>query len=873
MTRHPRLSKKLELLYSLRLNPTIKSHANLAEALGISRQAVGRWCRGTETSAGDAIPISQLENVTAIFGICDHWFTLEYEEFESKVYGKQEAAGLSNNSRLENISVSLLPITPAKIFGRKSELKFLDAEWGNPKTNVVQLIGFGGMGKSSLINAWLSRLDQRGYNGAERVYAWSFYWQAAGSEVCSSGDYFMEHALRWFGDKEPTEGTPWSKATRLANLIRAKKTLLVLDGLEPMQIAPGPKQGQIDNPAVALLVKELAADMNGLCIITSRILASDISTYEGARVKTTVLNRLSDNACIKMLKRSGIQGAHEEYLGAISDYAGHPLSISLLGGYLNVVHKSQIGEYTKIRSLLHEQSLGGHAASLMKSYLDWFHGSKECSLLFMVGLFDRAVSVEDIHAIVKSDPNIEGLTSDLDQLTAYQFSYAINKLALASLILTTDTDTDLILDCHPLVRDYIAVYLKDQNPSIWQKGHALLFDFLKKTADENPKTMAELEPLFRAVIHGTQAGFFNEAFQLYFEKIKKKYTMLTTGSHHTDQLCILAFNDENTSSPSDQLAPQAKYYLLASAAANLMALGKLSEAIEPSERSIRWFIEQELWINATNVAGPYVSMLILSGKLQHALEVIEQVRECVVKADNEIIQAMYTFFKAFILHLQGKGRSALKLFTQADKVLIDIKPRASVTFPTVSSYFCRCLLETGMPKKALERSLKTFAWRKSGSWQVAIDTTSLLASDMQVLGLVFLETGDRVNAKVYLDKQVKMLKDADEWLYLPSGLNARARFFLAVNDLKSAEADLELALQISRKTGAKFNEWETCLNLASLYKSKAEFNRCKYWLDQMAAFADMDCYKFRDSEIAALRITVEAECKDEVTRTGKLRKD
>ena len=871
MRRHPQLAKKLALLYSLRLNPSIKNHADLAEVLGISRQAVGKWARGTETSQGDAIPLSQVGNVAAIFGISEHWLTLSLEDFESKLYDKLEKESRLDSKKPEKVSISLLPNTPAKIFGRKPELKILDAEWTEHKLNVLQVVAFGGMGKSSLINTWLSRLDQRGYCGARRVYAWSFCWQAAGSEVRSSGDYFIEHALGWFGDENPAEGTPWDKALRLANLIRVKRTLLILDGLESLQLPPGPKHGLVENPAVALLIKELASENNGLCVITSRLPVADLATFEGVRVKTFKLSYLSEKASIKMLKGIGIQGAHSEYQQAVEEYSGHPLSLSLLGGYLNVVHRSRMGDFRKIRSLLDEQEMGVHARNLMRNYLDWFRGTPERALLFVLGLFDRAVKLGDIEKIAVDCPNIEGITKDLAGLTSLQYSYAIDRLKQANLISVKETESNILLDCHPLVRDFLSEFIKSEQPLAWTFGHALIFDFLRDQAVANPKTMAELEPLFRAVIHGTQAGQYEAAFELYFEKIKKKYTMLTKGSHYTDQTCIRSFFDVNTELPITELPEHAQFYLLSSEAANLISLGMVDEAIEPSKKSINWFVNNKKWIEATNMAGPYISMLIAVGRLEQAISLLRELDVCVTNTGNKVVEAMSWCFQAHILHLSGNDDEAEVLFNKSESILTQEEPVAPVSFPTVSSYYCKFLLETGQVELALKRSLETMSWRSKGAWQVRVDTTSLLASDLQILGLCFLELDDKVNAKVYLDKQLQLLREADEWLYLPSGLNARAAYFLEIGDYGHAQEDLFEALEISRRTGARFGEWETCLNLAQLYLKRGSRAKAKKYLAEMQKVPNMESYRFRRKELENLRKTLNRSSCTELAESGALK--
>src|SRR5208337_3371573 len=54
----------------------------------------------------------------------------------------------------------------------------------------------------------------------------------------SSADEFLDVALTWFGDPDPRIGTAWKKGERLAKLVAQRRTLLILDGLEPLQNPP-----------------------------------------------------------------------------------------------------------------------------------------------------------------------------------------------------------------------------------------------------------------------------------------------------------------------------------------------------------------------------------------------------------------------------------------------------------------------------------------------------------------------------------------------------------------------------------------------------------------------------------------------------------
>jgi hypothetical protein len=142
----------------------------------------------------------------------------------------------------EKISVARLPITGSDVFGREEDVAFLNDAWANQHVNVVTIVAWAGVGKSTLVNHWLRRMAAEHYRSAELVFGWSFYRQGT-SGATSSADEFLDATLAWFGDPDPRIGTAWEKGERLAKLIAHRRTLLVLDGLEPLQNPPGPQEG------------------------------------------------------------------------------------------------------------------------------------------------------------------------------------------------------------------------------------------------------------------------------------------------------------------------------------------------------------------------------------------------------------------------------------------------------------------------------------------------------------------------------------------------------------------------------------------------------------------------------------------------------
>jgi hypothetical protein len=117
------------------------------------------------------------------------------------------------------------------------------------------------------------------YRSAELVFGWSFYRQGTSGQS-SSADEFFHAALAWFGDPDPRLGTAWEKGERLAKLVAHRRTLLVLDGLEPLQNPPGAQEGRLRDPSLQALLRELAAFNTGLCVITTRTAIADIADHE-----------------------------------------------------------------------------------------------------------------------------------------------------------------------------------------------------------------------------------------------------------------------------------------------------------------------------------------------------------------------------------------------------------------------------------------------------------------------------------------------------------------------------------------------------------------------------------------------------------------
>src|SRR5712691_118591 len=125
----------------------------------------------------------------------------------------------------------------SQLIGRDREKDLLTSYLLDDDVSIVAISGFGGNGKSALVDAFLNDIAP-GYGGARKVYGWHFFSQEEqGSRMATSAAYW-ERALRFFG----YSGTPSihesEKARVLLTLMRTGRVILVLDGLEALQNPP-----------------------------------------------------------------------------------------------------------------------------------------------------------------------------------------------------------------------------------------------------------------------------------------------------------------------------------------------------------------------------------------------------------------------------------------------------------------------------------------------------------------------------------------------------------------------------------------------------------------------------------------------------------
>jgi tetratricopeptide (TPR) repeat protein len=706
------------------------------------------------------------------------------------------------------ISLAKLPVTGDQLFGREKELQLLDEAWTDSHTRIVILVAWGGMGKTALVNRWLNEMQAQDYRDAHNVYGWSFYSQGAAEGKQASADEFFQETLLWFGDPLPGIGSAVDKGSRLARLTGQHKSLIILDGLEPLQFPPGEVQemaGKLKDPGLAAFLKELAVGQSGqagLCVITSRHAVTDLESRRGFAVKEILLEHLSEAAGVKLLKSLGVTtGSAQDFRQALQEYDCHPLALTLLGNYIKSVHQGDLRRRDEIPQLSKERLQGRHAGRVMAAYEKWLGPSPERDILYIMGLFDRPVEPGAIAALRK-EPTIPGVTDRLQKISEEDWQWALSHLRGARLVAAENPHKPGLLDSHPLVREYFGARLRQENPIGWQAAHERLYRYYQALpGKEVPDTLAEMEPLLAAVVHGCAAGLHQDALlEVYLQRIstgEKGYTAHKFGAFGAELAVLSHFFEKPWSQPTAGLADHDKAYVLSMAGFTLRAVGRLQEALQPMKAAFEIHIEQKNWSKSARDASNLSELLLTLGRAEEAVDYARQSTTHADQSGDVFLKVYMRTTLADALHQSGQSNEAEQLFREAEALQKKRQPAYRYLYSLSGYRYCDLLLGQGKVAEVIQRAEDAIkiARRERRLLAIALDTLTLGRAWM--MPVVNRNTGGLSTAEAYWHQAVEGLRKSGDQDFLALSLIYRAEGFRYMKDYARARDDLSEALDIA----------------------------------------------------------------------------
>ncbi len=217
-------------------------------------------------------------------------------------------------------------IAVPNLVGREHELAALQQWVVEDRCRVVAVVGFGGIGKSSLTLVFA----QRALAEFDVVLFRSLQ---NGPPLAS----VLDHAITTVSDQQaiPPEQTT-DKIALLVRLLRQRRCLFILDNFESI-MQPGALTGtyRTGYADYAMLVEALSEREHRSCLLlTSREKPSELGQWEGpsAPVRALQMTGLTDAACRLVLAQKEVVVSEADVQTLRSLYDGNPLALNLVSG-------------------------------------------------------------------------------------------------------------------------------------------------------------------------------------------------------------------------------------------------------------------------------------------------------------------------------------------------------------------------------------------------------------------------------------------------------------------------------------------------------------------------------------------------------------
>jgi tetratricopeptide (TPR) repeat protein len=777
-----------------------------------------------------------------------------------------------------------------RLVGRAQELARLDAAWRDARTRVLSIVAWGGAGKSTLVHHWLERVRQDGWRGARKIYGWSFYAQGT-QDTNASSEPFFAAALDFFGDAAAANSTPQMRVRRLVALIQQQPTLLVLDGLEPLQepprgVDPG---GKLRDSSLSELLRALSQRMNGLCLITSRLAVKDLAAQARDAAPVLALDRLSTADGTTFLRDLGVQGSEAELRAAADEQDGHALALMLLGKYLHAVHGGDIGRRHDISMLAAAEAVdSGKLERIMAAYDAWLE-PRPRAVMRLVGLFARPADDAALTALRRA-PAIPGLTEALVDAGNDDWRVALRPLREAGLLAPDNPQQPGSLDAHPLVRTYFGETLRREQADAWRAAHARLYEHYLRGAPPAATDVAQFARLVDVVIHGCHASRHAEVHrEVYRGRIHRhRYDVtLILGAFGLDLSALAGFFERRWDRPLAALDPIAQAHVLGAAGFNLRSLGRLDDALVPLQAALALARAGDQVQVAAPTAADLASTYLLLGNIPEALAYAQSALDLAEQSGDvhELLGRRTNL--AEVLHHAGKIEKSAMLFAAAEKLQAQCQRHYPQLYGNRGARYSSMLLDLAAPldgtaldidalvgpnlAEARQRCIDVRYRAEISLGWAELDRQSSFSNGLDHLSLgrahlglwlaaraqgMLTEAPDvvalRSQATAALDLAVDELRQFSRDDALPRALLAHAGLCRFFDDHAGADMDLVEVEALAERSGMRLLVCDAHLERARLSLAAGDTATARTHTAAARAIVTETGYHRRDRELAAL---------------------
>jgi len=754
------------------------------------------------------------------------------------------------------VEISHLPEPTTALIGRKTELAQLTEAFLNSSLRLAIIVAAGGIGKSALTDEWLQQIAAHNYYGKTRVFGWSFYSQGSHSTFANSQPFFSA-VLPFLGATEiPIDEI--EKARLLSRCLQQQPCLLILDGLEPLQYAENMStmNGELQDSALKEFIACFRrAAGRSFILFSSRQPLVELKRWQAEHYLSLNLKTLPHKDGAALLQALEVKGNAEERQLISEDLNGHALSLVLMGHLLSEYHQ---GDCRYAKELLPLTSAHGgsdaekdsrHALRVL-DYYDSLQDDNSRCFLQLLGLFDRPMSRAESIVLIAQAEHAEPLRA----LKPREWQAIEQRLEKSGLLLGKKGCFERFeWDTHPIIRSYFGQKFKDSHPESFKQAHLVLFDYYQKLPEQElPDTLEEMQPLYRAVVHGCLAGEYLKALDNVFLKRiwrgGEYYSTKKLGSYSQDLIGLSAFFPQGWSRPvNNDLPEHARAALLSMASFCLMCLGWLEEAARLRQLDIGLHEELKEWMMAANSAENHTDLLLSLGKLRDAKDSAQIAIEYSQLSGEEDRRITSFGRLATVLYHLSDLHQALHLFEKAESLFREFTNGYSWLTSLAGIYYCSYFLDTATNAADLKKVLAR------GKFGLKIAEQDNHPIDIAFSHLILARTYQALQrpqiASTEFDLAVQSIQKIKLTMFMPEFYLARADFHLTQNQSDQAKADLNSAWEIIERSDMKMYAVNYLLIHGYFSLATADHDTASKHYEEAKQLIQETGYHLRDAEL------------------------
>ncbi len=497
-------------------------------------------------------------------------------------------------------------LPPADCFQSRPELKRLHQFWRDEgMTSLLVLVGIGGAGKTALVRHFLAQLPRSEVTAADvredkwlpvpdACFVWSFY-NHPDPVSCATALY------NYLTGEKSTKASFEQVQQLLDNCWRGCRVLLVFDGMENLQVAPGIEPeweggtfGQFlpEGAPIARFLSWLCDSPRPISLIaTSRFTLSDLRRYEtGGSYAVVHVDKLPAKAARALLRARGVRGTDQLLDGLTHEFGNHAQTIDLLGNVLRLfcggdpARARELPSFEDVRHLADARDQAWGRLRVLRFYEESLP-SEELAVLKHLCLF---------HILPVS---VELLANTFLGKAKPRFSGARGRQALRAYLLMLCHEYRLVygepskvprsFTVHRAVREYFYARIDDQ-VSLHDGLRKHLLTITASGKYSKPRSQKKLDLLEELIYHCIRSRREVEAFHVY-EKKMGGYAYLATrpdGCSRGKRVLSLFF-DKETQTLAPDLRPTKRVSLLNDYGGFCRNVGDLPSAVDAFELALK----------------------------------------------------------------------------------------------------------------------------------------------------------------------------------------------------------------------------------------------------------------------------------------------